>query len=91
LAKTKYKAYEIQLMKTKRLPVDVLRVNDKLPLRRIKIQAPVVPKKIPISLLRFIFSFNKKEENKRTKMGPVVIIREALMGVVKFNPSKKRI
>ena len=78
-------------MKTNKLPVDVFELSANLPPKRIKMLAPVVPKIIPTSLLRLIFSFNKKYEKTSTKIGPVVMIKDALMGVVKFNPSKKKI
>ena len=45
---------------------------------------------MPKLFLKVMASLIRKKESKITKMGLIAIIIEALIGVVKFNPSKKK-
>ena len=77
------------LIKIKILPTK--KVLSKLidPDFKIKVAAPTIPKKIPNNFLIVIFSLIIIAEKIITNIGLTVIIIAALIGVVKFSPSKK--
>ena len=55
----------------------------------MRLHAPINPKIIPIIFIKLIFSLINNAEITITRIGLVVIIIAALMGVVRFKPSKK--
>ena len=83
--RTKYKAYEQALISTNKLPKAELVPPDFCPYQTRRI-APMAPITIPIILFADIFSFNIKALKIKTITGIAVIIIEASIGDVKFNP-----
>ena len=53
--------------------------------------APSAPKATPIPFLVLNLSVAKKMPNSKTKIGLLTIITAALIGVVRFKPSKKHL
>ncbi len=83
--KIKYKAYEHVFKKTNKLPVRELVPSEVFPYHTKK-NAPIPPKIKPRSLRDVIFSFINTALNIITITGTDVMIIEASIGEVKFNP-----
>ena len=55
----------------------------------VRINAPIIPKAMPVTFIVVIFSLRITEDKIRTIIGTVIIITDALMGVVNWSPLKK--
>ena len=56
---------------------------------KIKIVAPIKPRKIPVVLEKLSFFLNKKKDKITTKIGVIIINIELLIGVEKSSPVMK--
>ena len=76
------------MIKINRFPRKVPDSRLKFPPLKMRYAAPEKPRTMPINLFFEILSCKIKWEKISTRIGVPTIIMDALIGVVKFNPSK---
>jgi hypothetical protein len=91
LISTRYRAHDTELTKIMKSPSMVPEPKSPFPDDRITRRAPVAPRIMPKILIDVIFSLRNKCEKIRITKGITVMMIEALIGVERFKPSKKRI
>ena len=91
LIKTRYNEQEVAAVIVNKLPTNLSDSKDILPSFKISIMAPLKPSVSPMILFFDILSLSRNVESTNTIIGVDVKIKEELMTVVKFKPSKNNI